>query len=662
MKNFARTLQRVLRYKATLAASAGCAILVALLWGANIGGAYPVVEVIFRGQSLQEWVTKDIQASRANIQAWQAELAALPGNAPAPEGDFARARREELVFKLSAEETHLARQEWLSPLIHEYLPSDKFQTLLAIMMVLLAGTILKNVFLVFDSILVDRLTMLVMTDLRKKFFRRTLRLDLANFSESKTSDLLSRFTNDMDALYAGIQTLLGRAVREPLKMIVCLAGAAFVCWRLLLLSLVFAPIMGFLINRLAQSLKRANRRAMEEIAALFGILGETFGNIKVVKAFTRERHERLRFHRNNKEIFKRGMKIARYDALIHPLTEMMGISAICLGILAGAYLVLNQETHIFGIRMTDRPLSLSSLLIFYGLLVGTTDPARKLSDVFGRLQRAMAAGDRIYQYLDREPTIQDPPRPVRLSRHSRAITLENVKFAYHPDQLVLHNLSLEIFAGQTVAIVGPNGCGKSTLLNLIPRFYDPAAGSVRIDGIDIRKARVRELRGQIGLVTQEALLFDDTVFNNIRYGAPTATTEQVIAAAQQAHAHQFIEQQLEHGYQTIIGPQGARLSGGQRQRIALARAILRNPAILLLDEATSQIDPESEQEIHRALEEFIRGRTTIMITHRVSTLDLADHIVVMDRGTIVDAGPHRELFGRCEMYRRLHQTQLRAAA
>ncbi len=260
-------------------------------------------------------------------------------------------------------------------------------------------------------------------------------------------------------------------------------------------------------------------------------------------------------------------------------------------------------------------MSMASLMVFYGLLVGTMDPARKLTDSFNRLQKAAAAGERIYAYLDREPTIRDPQHPVAAPRLAKNLTISGIRFGYNPEQMILHNLHLTIQAGETIAIVGPNGCGKSTLLNLIPRFYDPQSGSIEIDGVDIRKMRRRDLRQQISVVTQDAMLFDDTVFNNIRYSAPNATKEQVIAAAKQAHAHRFIEEQLSHGYDTVIGPLGGRLSGGQRQRIALARAMLRNPALLLLDEATSQIDPESEHEIHTALEEFVRGRTSIMVTH-----------------------------------------------
>jgi ATP-binding cassette subfamily B protein/subfamily B ATP-binding cassette protein MsbA len=356
------------------------------------------------------------------------------------------------------------------------------------------------------------------------------------------------------------------------------------------------------------------------------------------------------------------MRIALFDGLISPVTELMGITTICLAILFGAYLVMSQQTHLFGVKMSDRPLSLSALMCFYGMLAGISDPARRLSEVFNRLQRAAAAADRVYQLLDREPLVCDPPSPKSLPRHHRELVFDRVSFHYHASQLVLEEIDLRIPFGETIAIVGPNGCGKSTLANLIPRFFDPVLGSVRLDGVDVRDVRLRELRGQIGLVTQETLLFDDTVLNNIRYGCPHATRDQVIEAAQQAHAHRFIEQKLEQGYQTIVGAGGGRLSGGQRQRIALARAILRDPAILILDEATSQIDLESEQLIHKVLEQFIRHRTTVVVTHRLATLALANRIVVMDGGRIADLGTHEQLLSRSDVYRRLHQIQFRETA
>jgi ATP-binding cassette subfamily B protein/subfamily B ATP-binding cassette protein MsbA len=258
--------------------------------------------------------------------------------------------------------------------------------------------------------------------------------------------------------------------------------------------------------------------------------------------------------------------------------------------------------------------------------------------------------------------VRNPIRPVASTRHERDLVFDRLSFSYTSEQPVLENIDLRVPFGETLAIVGPNGCGKSTLLNLIPRFFDPVSGEIRLDGVPLANMRLTDLRRQIGLVTQETLLFDDTVLNNIRYGSRWATREQVIEAAKQAHAHKFIEQKLERGYQTVVGQGGGRLSGGQRQRIALARAILRNPAILILDEATSQIDLESEQLIHKVLEQFIRNRTTLIVTHRLATLALADRIVVMNLGRIADVGSHEQLINRCDIYQRLHQIQFRETA
>ncbi len=665
MTNFARTLRLALHYYWTVAGSIICALMVALLWGADIGALYPLVEVVGKNQSLGAWVDGAIADAEAVATQQAAAATRLEAEIAAADADA----RQPLVRQLSAVEisrdaarTDLERLRWLKPWIDDYLPDDAFRTLAVIVGLLLVGTMVKDTFLTLSLFLVDRLSQLATFDLRNEFYRRTLRMDVATFNESGTSDLVSRFTHDMDNIAGGIQTLFGRAVREPLKMIACLIGAGLICWRLLVLSLVVAPLAGLLIGVLAKTLRRANRKALEEMSSLYTILTESFTGIKVVKAFTMERYERKRFHQTSKKVYRKAMRIALFDGLINPVTEVMGISIICLAVLAGAYLVMNQETHLLGIRMCNRPLSLSSLMLFYGMLAGVSDPARRLAEVFNRVQRAAAAADRVYQLLDREPKVCDAPRPKSAHRHRRDLLIEGVSFSYTPQQSVLEDVSLRIPFGETVAIVGSNGCGKSTLVNLIPRFFDPVSGSIRLDGVDLRDMRLRDLRAQIGLVTQETLLFDDTVLNNIRYGCPHASRQQVIEAAKQAHAHKFIEQKLEHGYQTVVGQGGGRLSGGQRQRIALARAILRDPAILILDEATSQIDLESEQLIHKVLEQFIRHRTTLIVTHRLATLALADRIVVMNSGQIVDLGTHDQLMGRCDIYRRLHQIQFKETA
>lgn len=663
MGNFARVVRLALRHRWTVAASFICALVVAVLWGGNIGFIYPIVEVVGLNQSLSTWADNSIDTARQTIaeqsvveERLNKQLVQAPPEAKAAIAGELRTA----TTRRQAAEGDLRRCQWLKPWIDTYLPDDPFQTLAVLVAVFLVLTVVKDSFMVLSTILASRAAQLASFNLRKQFYRRTLRMDLASFNESGTSDLLSRFTYDLDNLAGGIQTLFGRAVREPLKMISCLIVAAYICWQLLVLSLVVAPLAGLLIGLLAKTLKRANRKALEEMSSLYRILIETFTAIKVVKAFTMERSERRRFHATSKKYYKKAMRIAIVDALVNPVTEVMGITIICTAILCGAY--LTRETHLFGIKMCDQPLSVSALMAFYFSLAGVSDPARRLAEVFNRLQRAAAASDRVYEMLDREPRVVEPPSPRVLGRHHRELAFEGVSFHYSPSQSVLQGIDLRIPFGETIAIVGPNGCGKTTLANLIPRFFDPIAGRVLLDGVDVRDLRLRDLRSQIGLVTQETLLFDDTVLNNIRYGCPHASREQVIEAAKQAHAHKFIEQKLESGYETIVGQSGGRLSGGQRQRIALARAILRDPAILILDEATSQIDLESEQLIHKVLEQFIRHRTTIIISHRLATLALADRIVVMSSGQITDLGTHEQLLGRSELYRRLHQAQFKETA
>jgi ATP-binding cassette, subfamily B, bacterial MsbA len=666
MNNFGRTLRLGLRYPFTLGASIFCAIVVALLWGGNITTIYPVFNLTTKGRSLQQWSSDTIDQSEkraAELHRLADDIAPQLKTAQGHEHDALVKKQQRLQHQAILEERDTARYRWIAQhVIQPYCPTDPFMTLVVVVGALLLGTIVKSLFFVAQQVLVASLAQRVIFNLRKEFYRRTLRMDLGTFTSEGTSELMSRFTFDMESLSSGLNDFFGKLIREPLKMITCLVGAACVCWQLLLLSLVVAPLSALMIRWLAKTLKRANRKAMEEMSQIYSILEETFQGIKVVKAFTMERSERWRFHLVNKKYLKKAMRIARYDSLTRPITEVMGMTTVCVALLAGAYLVLKQKNNLFGIPMGRQPPSFEALLLFYGLLAGVSDPARKLSEVFSRIQRASAASDRVFQLLDREPRIVEP-RPARcLARHHRDLVFDQVGFHYHPSQRVLEQIDLRVQFGETIAIVGPNGCGKSTLANLIPRFFDPISGSVRLDGIDLREVRLRDLRSQIGLVTQETLLFDDTVLANIRYGSPWAGRDDIIRAAQRAHAHRFIEEKLENGYNTVVGQRGNLLSGGQRQRIALARAILRDPPLLILDEATSQVDLESEQVIQQVLEQFIRHRTTVLITHRMGTLALADRIVVMDMGRILDVGSHDELLRRCSLYSRLHDIQFKEIA
>ncbi len=658
--NFNKVLRMAMRYRWTFMGSIFCALAVAVLWGGNIGGVYPIMQVLLKGESVQHWVAKEIAACEKKIADKSAEIDALTTQASAAVGEEKSNLEKTIADKtlfLGFEKKALAAYQFAQPYVEQYLPHDPFKTIVFVLSILLFSTIVKDLFLVANSVLSARMSQLATYDLRMLFFRRTLGMDLAAFGEDGTADLMSRFTNDMNQVGVGVETLFGKMIREPLKLIACLIGAAVISWRLLLLSMVVAPVAGYLIQWLAKSLKRANRRAMEEMAGMFGTLEEVFRSIKIVKAFTNERQERRRFHNNTKGYLRKAIRISAYDSLVHPMTETVGIAAVSVAICAGAWMVLNHQTHLLGLRMSERPMELESLLLFFGFLIGAADPLRKFSDVFSRLQGGTAACDRIFSRLEREPKTVDPKTPVPITRHHLHLVFDKVKFGYVPGKTILHDLNLNVRAGETIAIVGPNGCGKSTLTHLVPRFADPDSGQIRLDGVPLTEMRMQDLRRQIGLVTQETVLFEDTILNNIRYGSPHATREEAIEAAKQAHAHSFIERDLPQGYDTDAGALGNRLSGGQRQRIALARAILRNPSILILDEATSQVDLESEQAIQKTLEKFVRNRTTIIVTHRLSILALADRIIVMQDGRIIDVGRHEELLARCSLYGRLHQIQ-----
>jgi ATP-binding cassette subfamily B protein/subfamily B ATP-binding cassette protein MsbA len=668
MNNYVRALRNTLQYPWTVAGTFVFSLRVAVVWGGNIGALYPVIQVAFQGKSLQVWMQEEIDKSRAQVARIEEQLQRVdasgagrangPAEASAQGLVAAPGNRKSLQFDLDAERRVLGTRLAIQPWIERYLPHDPFRTVALIVGSLVFATMIKGIFLYANAMCVSRLEQRLTFDLRRQLFGKALRMDLSQLGDERTSGLLSRCHSDIGFLTSGVKNLYGTGVREPLKMLSCLIGASFISWRLLAFSLVLTPLVALLIRKLAGSIKRANRRVLDEISQLYSVMAETFDGLQTVQAYTLERRERQRFHQISKECMRKSERIGFYSALTKPLTETMGIAVISLALLAGAYLTLNQATHLLGVRLSDRPLDLPSLLVFYGLLIGTTEPARKLSEVFNSIQAGVAAADRLYPLLDAPDTIVSPSRPRTLARPHRELEWDNVSYHYSAEAPVLQQVRVKVRFGETIAIVGPNGCGKSTFVNLLPRFFDPVEGTVRIDGVDVRELRVKDLRRRIGMVSQHASLFDDTVYNNILCGRLDATPEEVRAAAEKARAHRFITEKLADGYETRVGAGGNRLSGGQRQRVALARAILRDPEVLILDEATSQIDLESEQLIHQALEEFAEGRTVFMITHRLSTLTLADRILVMNHGCIEDFGSHADLMGRCELYQRLYSLHL----
>jgi ATP-binding cassette, subfamily B, bacterial MsbA len=664
MRNFLRVMRLAFRRRTTFGLIVVCSLIVALFWGANLGLVKPIIDITFSGKSPHQWANDQVSTAAERVSVLERRVATaqqqLPHLSPAEQA-VQRGQLERDELKLTSERLGLKQAQAYHPWIVNYLPDSSFWALALLVATLCCATIIKDVFLTANIILVERVAQSAVVDLRSRLMRTALKRELDAFGNDRSMALQTRFTSEMTAIAVAINAAIGRVLLEPLKMIACLIGAALICWRLLLLSLIVAPVAGFIAIKLAQSLKRANRRALEEMGHLYGRITETLTGIQAVKAFGMERYERRRFHERNKQYFFKSLRIAMYNALARTSAELTGTIIISLAILAGAYLVLNQQTSLLGIKIMDRPLSSGSLIAFYALLAGVSDPARKLADVFNYIQRGLAAADRVYEVLDTKSKIVDPPQAERLENVQPEVVFDNVSFQYRAGQPVLKNVSLRIPFGKTVALVGPNGCGKSTLISLLLRFYDPVEGSVKLDHLDLRRMRQHELRSRIGLVAQQAMLFDDSVAANIRYGSPRATEEDVIEAAKKAHAHRFIVEKLEQGYDTIVGERGGKLSGGQRQRILLARAILRDPQILILDEATSQIDLESEQLIHRVLEQFTKGRTTLMITHRVASLALADEVVVLDGGRILDIGTHEQLLSRCEFYRRLYQLSFKAA-
>ena len=638
MHYFLRALREAAKTWPLLAAAMLCSAAVAALWSANIAALHPIIEVTLKGESLQSWNQREVAAARERSEGADAERTAVHARLAGAAVDGAelatdRNRLALLEQKQAADGRVVAWGEWLGPWLDRLLPIDPFKTVLVVVAFVVVSTVLKHVLLLTGTMLVSWVAMDISRTIRSKVFDKALELDRAQFMRQGSAGFMAQVTHTADMLASGITTVYGGAITEPLKILGCLGGAFIVSWRLTLACLTLAPVVGFLMVWLNRRIRGVSKSILARSRGFHHVLLEALNNVLTVQAYTMEDFERQRFRTCTGDMMRTGMWHAFYHALANPITEILGIGMVATSIAVGAWLVINQETQIFGITMTDQPMTVSGIMVFFGLLIGASDPVRKLSAVITGFNMGIVGAQGLYPLLDTPSKLSEASAPRTLRSPHREIRLDGVSFSYDGIDTVLRDVNVSIAFGERVAIVGPNGGGKSTLVNLICRFYDPTQGRVLLDGVPLTDLALRDLRRRIALVTQQTELFNESILYNIRYGRWEASDEEIEAAARKAHAHEFIAD-FPEGYRTMVGPNGFRLSGGQRQRIALARAFLRDAEILVLDEATSQIDVESERLIHEALAAYVENRTVIMITHRASTLALANSILEVEHGTV----------------------------
>lgn len=521
----------------------------------------------------------------------------------------------------------------------------KFGTLIFVCIIIVGSVFLSNLFTYLSGVVLAKVRAVVIKEMRMDIFNRVNALHIGYFSNERKGDLMSKMTNDVQEVENTIVQSLRVVFREPVTILLYFAVLFFMSVKLTLFTILIIPISGAIIGGITKRLKKRAVQSQQSLGRIVNILDETIGGMRVIKAFNGEQFVGEKFDRETAYYSQVNVSMAKKNELASPISQFLGVSVVAGILVYGGSMVLSGESD----------LSASDFITYIIIFTQVLNPAKEISRAMSSIQRGIASAERIFEVIDTPSQIKSPDHPKPLSGFSQSIDFKKVSFAYE-DQLVLKNIDFSLKKGKTIALVGPSGGGKSTLADLVPRFYDPSAGQILLDGTDLREFSTQELRNLMGIVTQESILFNDTVFNNIAFGIKGATEAQVIEAAKIANAHGFISQ-LEKGYQTNIGDRGSKLSGGQRQRLSIARAVLKNPPILILDEATSALDSESESLVQEALTKLMSNRTTLVIAHRLSTIQHADEILVIERGEIVQRGTHQELLLVEGLYQKLSSIQ-----
>jgi len=517
--------------------------------------------------------------------------------------------------------------------------------LLFVCALIVACVILANLFRYFERMMATKIRVDLVKNIRMEIFRKVSLLHIGYFNSERKGDLISRFTNDVNEVENAVMNSLKAVLKEPITVVVYFIILFTISFKLTLFTLLVLPLTGGVLAEIIKRLKAQATQSQESLGRIVNILDETFTGMRVVKAFNARNFVIKKIEDESAYYRKVNKSLSYKNELASPVSEILGVLIIAGIIFFGGNLVLGKNSSL-------DPAAFLGFLAIFAMII---QPAKNFSNGITSLQKGTASADRIFAIIDTESQIKNKPNAILLKGFESSIEFRNVSFAYEKE-LVLKNINLTVEKGKTIALVGPSGGGKSTLADLVPRFYDPTAGDVCLDGISLRDYEIESLRQQMGVVTQESILFNDTIFNNIAFGMPNVSEEAVIHAATIANAHNFI-METEKGYQTLIGERGSKLSGGQRQRLSIARAVLKNPPILILDEATSALDSESEKLVQEALFNLMKNRTSIVIAHRLSTIQHADEIIVIRHGAIIERGTHAELNKSNGLYKRLSEIQ-----